>query len=105
MTNSLPKEFQLVNKFKRYSGNPIIRPQGDLAADRIFNPAAIVHDGKVALLCRCRNYADKPKGYNRAVSSLTWAWSDNGTDFKLDEKPFVKANKDSPYGGGFENLA
>ena len=99
----LPDEFKWVNSFKRYEGNPIIRPQGEYAADQIFNPAAIVHDGKVALLCRCINYADKPKGYNWGVSSLTWAWSDNGTDFVLDDEPFIKADKDSEYGGGFED--
>ncbi len=103
MSNNLPKEFSWVNKLKRYSGNPILRPQGELAADQIFNPAAIVKGDKVALLCRCINYADKPKGYNWAVSCLTWAWSDNGTDFKLDEKPFIKVAEDSPYGGGFED--
>ena len=103
MTNVLPQEFSWVNKLKRYSGNPILRPHGELAADQIFNPAAVVANGKVGLLCRCINYADKPKGYNWAVSCLTWAWSDNGIDFKLDEKPFIKVDEDSPYGGGFED--
>lgn len=101
--NKLPEEFEWVNKLKRYGGNPIIRPHGDIAADQIFNPAAIVHNGKVGLLCRCINYDNKPRGYNWSVSSLTWAWSDNGTDFKLDEKPFIKADENSPYGGGFED--
>ncbi len=101
--NQLPKEFKWVNNFKRYKGNPILRPQGELAADQIFNPAAIVHNDKVGLLCRCINYNDKPKKYNWSVSSLVWAWSDNGTDFVLDKEPFLKADENSVYGGGFED--
>ncbi len=57
----LPEEFQWVNKLKKYEGNPIIRPQGRIAADNIFNPAAAVHNGKVHLLCSAVNPNDTPK--------------------------------------------
>ena len=59
MENSLPKSFEWVNNFKRYEGNPIIRPSGDWAADLIFNPAAIVKDDTVMLLCRGVNLSHK----------------------------------------------
>lgn len=99
----LPDEFTFVNRFVKYSGNPIIRPQGELAKDQIFSPAATVCDGKVALLCRCINYDDKPKKSNWSVSSLVWAWSSDGVNFTLDEKPFLKPDINSVYGGGFED--
>lgn len=99
----LPDEFKWINSLKRYEGNPIIRPQGNLAADQIFNPAAIVYNGEVRLLCRCINYDDKPKRKHWAVSSLVWAKSSNGTDFILDDKPFLKSDENSVYGGGFED--
>lgn len=99
----LPDEFKWVNSLKKYSGNPIIRPHGELAADQIFNPAAIVHNNKVGLLCRCINYDNKPKKHNWSVSSLVWAWSDNGTDFVLDDVAFLKGDPNGIYGGGFED--
>ena len=33
----LPKEFQWVNRLKKYDGNPILRPQGEIAKDNIEN--------------------------------------------------------------------
>lgn len=99
----LPKEFKWVNSLKRYSGNPIIRPQGKLATDQIFSPAAVVCDDKVGLLCRCINYDIEPQKRNWSVSSLVWAWSDNGTDFTLDEQPFLLPDENSVYSGGYEN--
>jgi predicted GH43/DUF377 family glycosyl hydrolase len=106
---TLPEEFSWINKLKKYEGNPIIRPHGKLAADLIFNPAAVVHEGRVGLLCRCVNFEDKPMPEpdgtinNWSVSSLVWAWSDDGINFILDQEPFLKPDKDSPYRGGFED--
>lgn len=99
---NLPKSFDWINHLKKYDGNPILRPQGEYAADCIFNPAAIAKDGKVYMLCRCINFADKLEGRNNwSKSSLVWATSDNGTDFTLDTEPFLCA--DDEYAGGFED--
>ncbi len=103
MNKTLPQEFNWVNNLKRYSGNPILRPQGDIAADQIFNPAAITYNGGVALLCRCINYDVTPRKGNWSVSSLVWAWSENGIDFTLDKEPFIKGDPNGVYGGGFED--
>lgn len=104
MTNQLPESLSWVNRFKKYSGNPILRPQGDgCAADAIFNPAAIVHDGKVKLLCRAINMARPRPKDNWSVSSLVWAESDDGFHFKLADRPAFDPDENSPYQGGFED--
>ncbi|MGN0852661.1 MAG: hypothetical protein ACI4Q3_04710 [Kiritimatiellia bacterium] len=106
---TLPEEFGWVGKFRKYEGNPIIRPQGKWAADLIFNPAAIVKDGRVGLLCRAVNLEEQPAGREWSVSCLIWAWSDDGYDFTLDEKPFLHPTAawpmpgKCPYPGGFED--
>ena len=99
----LPEEFQWVYKLKKYEGNPIIRPHGDVAADNIFNPAAAVHNGKVHLLCRAVNLNDKPENQNWSVSTFVWAHSDDGINFELEDKPFLKPDENSPYKGGFQD--
>lgn len=106
---SLPPEFAWAGRFKKYAGNPIIRPQGEWASDLIFNPTAVVKDGRVGLLCRAVNLKERPKDRCWSVSSLIWAWSDDGYHFTLDEKPFLhptaawpKAGP-CPYLGGFED--
>ena len=105
----LPKEFKWVEKLKKYEGNPIIRPHGDVAADMIFNPASVVHNNRVGLLCRAINFNDIPRsdpctgGKNWSVSSLVWGWSDDGINFTLDDKPFLKPDENSKYPGGFED--
>ena len=49
----LPPRLAWIEHLKKSACNPVIRPQGaGPAADAIFNPAAIVHDGRVGLLCR-----------------------------------------------------
>lgn len=101
--NKLPEEFLWVNKLKRYNKNPIIRPQGKLAADLVFNPAAVVWENRVGLLCRCVNFEDKGADGNWSVSSLVWAWSDDGVNFTLDEEPFLKPDENCVYKGGFED--
>lgn len=99
----LPEEFEWVNHLKKYEGNPIIRPHGSVASDHIFNPAAAVHNGKVHLLCRAVNLNDKPENQNWSVSSFVWAHSDDGINFELEDKPFLKPDENSPYKGGFQD--
>lgn len=101
MNNKLPKSFEWINRLKKYEGNPIIRPHGKWAADLIFNPAAIVKDDMVWLLCRCVNLADERRGINWSVSSLVWAKSDDGINFALDDEPFLYPDENCKYNGGY----
>jgi len=109
VSTNLPPEFAWAGRFEKFAGNPIIRPQGKWAADMIFNPAAIVKDGRVGLLCRAVNLEERPADPCWSVSSLIWAWSDDGVNFTLDEKPFLHPKaawpkgRDCPYPGGFED--
>ena len=100
---TLPEEFRWVERFVKYPGNPILRPQGEWAADLIFNPAAIVKDGRVGLLCRGVNLKERAKAPCWSVSSLIWAWSDDGINFTLDKRPLLHPDAKSPYIGGFED--
>ena len=99
----LPKEFQWVYNLKKYEGNPILRPQGEIAKDNIFNPAAAVWKDKVHLICRCVNLNDIPEGGQWSISAFAWAHSDDGIHFEVEDKVFLKPDKDSPYKGGFQD--
>ena len=58
----LPPRLAWIEHLKKSACNPVIRPQGaGPAADAIFNPAAIVHDGRVGLLCRAINFTRQPR--------------------------------------------
>ena len=94
----LPSQLAWVNRLEKSACNPVIRPQGNgPAADAIFNPAAIVHEGRVGLLCRAINFTRKPRdSRNWSVSTLVWAWSDDGFHFELDETPAFDPGPDSP---------
>lgn len=76
----LPSQLAWVNHLEKSACNPVIRPQGTgPAADAIFNPAAIVYEGRIGLLCRAINFTRKPRdSHNWSVSTLVWAWSDDG---------------------------
>ena len=105
LSTQLPSELAWVGKLEKAGCNPIIRPQrGGPAADAVFNPAAIVHNGRVGLLCRAIDFTRKPSGPdNWSVSTLVWAWSDDGFNFVLDDAPAFDPEPDSPYQGGFED--
>lgn len=101
--SKLPKSFEWVERLKKYEGNPIIRPHGKWAADLIFNPAAVVKDDQVWLLCRCINLGEKRRKYAWSNSSLVWAKSDDGVNFVLDDEPFLYADGNSEFVGGYED--
>ena len=103
MQCNLPKSFSFVNNFKKYDGNPILRPHGDIAADCIFNPGAVVHGDEITMLCRCINFSEPVSKDNWSVSTITYAHSSDGLNFKLDTKPFLCSDNDSMYKGGFED--
>lgn len=101
--SAAPVGFEWVDRFVKYEGNPILRPQGEWAADLIFNPAAIVKDGRVGILCRGVNFRHPVTNGCWSVSNLIWAWSDDGFHFTVDAKPFLAPDAKSPYKGGFED--
>lgn len=106
ISNKLPESLGFINRFRKYEGNPILRPHpGTPGADCIFNPgAAVSPDGKtVMMLCRCIDFDERAEGNNWSVSTLTWARSTDGVNFTLDKESFLKPDTESPYKGGFED--
>lgn len=102
--STLPESLSWVNGFKKHPENPILRPWGKgYAADAVFNPAAVVHNNQVWLLCRCINLAQKAPAPCWSVSTLAWARSDDGIHFTMDEEPCFAPTELSPYIGGFED--
>lgn len=102
--STLPPSLDWVNHFEKYEGNPIIRPQGNgYCADAIFNPGAIVYKDRVGLLCRCINMTVPHDEDTWSVSTLGWAWSDDGLHFTMEDAPVIFPEAGSPYRGGFED--
>jgi beta-1,2-mannosidase len=80
-------EFPL-GPFRPYAENPILRPQGDgWESASVYNPAALVKDGKVVLLYRA--HADD------VVSHVGLATSDDGISFERHPEPVLSPTE--PY--------
>lgn len=103
MNSILPKSFSFVNRFVKWEGNPILRPQGEIATDCIFNPGAVSTENEIIMLCRCINFSTPKPAENWSVSTLTFAHSKDGLNFKLDDVPFLSPDKNPVYEGGFED--
>jgi beta-1,2-mannosidase len=74
--------------FRPYAGNPIMLPQGDgWESASVYNPAALVKDGQVALLYRA--HADD------IVSHVGLATSDDGIHFDRHPEPVLSPTE--PY--------
>ena len=91
--DKLPEKLSWVEKFYRYSGNPILRPQGKgYAADLIFNPGAVLYDDTVMMLCRGVDFSRQPKSReNWGISSFGWAL------FSLDNPAELIARSSEPF--------
>lgn len=82
-----PATFPL-GPFTPYAGNPVLRPQGDSwESANVYNAAAVVVDGRVALLYRA-HAAD-------LVSHVGLAWSDDGFTFERLPEPVLSPSE--PY--------
>ncbi len=80
-------EFPL-GPFRPHEGNPILKPQGDgWESASVYNPAAVVKDGKVVLLYRA--HADD------IVSHVGLATSDDGLNFDRHPEPVLSPTE--PY--------
>jgi beta-1,2-mannosidase len=67
--------------------NPVLRPgRHDWESTNVYNPAAIVVDGRIALLYRA--HADD------IVSALGLAWSDDGLTFETEPEPVMVPEHD-----------
>lgn len=107
-----------VNKFYKPKQNPVLRPDSSLTfidpikkekvswqkAD-VFNPSAIVKDGKIFVLYRCE---DNPAaGYSERTSRIGLAESTDGIHFKKYPKPVLFPTNDKfkelDYPGGCED--
>ncbi|MGH3588447.1 MAG: glycoside hydrolase family 130 protein [Pseudonocardia sp.] len=73
--------------FTPWAQNPVLRPgRHHWESANVYNPAAIVVDGRVALLYRA--HADD------IVSSLGLAWSDDGYSFETEPDPVLVPEHD-----------
>ena len=86
MTTHPHAEFPL-GPFTPYAENPILSPQGDgWESGSVYNPAAVVKDGKVVLLYRA--HADD------IVSHVGLATSDDGIHFERHPEPVLSPTED-----------
>jgi predicted GH43/DUF377 family glycosyl hydrolase len=82
-----PAQFPL-GPFRPHEGNPILRPRGDAwESASVYNPAAVVEDGRVVLLYRA--HADD------IVSHVGLATSDDGIHFDREPEPVLSPSE--PY--------
>ncbi len=88
--------------FVRWEGNPIMAPQGDSwEAKDVFNPAAVVRDGRVHLLYRAEDFSGA--GQWNGTSRIGLATSDDGLHFVRAAKPIVEPSEDYELPGGCED--
>ena len=85
----LAREQKAHNLFKRYPGNPILKPDDwPYPTNAVFNPAAAKVDSDTLLLIRVEDM--------RGFSHLTVARSSDGlTNWKIDSEPTLYANQSS----------
>ncbi len=68
--------------FKRYAKNPILtREDVPYACNTVFNAAAVKFNNRYLLLLRIEDLSGK--------SHLTKAWSDDGYQFEVEDKPWI----------------
>ncbi len=80
-------EFPL-GPFTPHTENPILRPQGETwESSNVYNPAAIVKDGKVVLLYRAHA--------SDIISHVGLATSDDGIHFERHPEPVLSPSE--PY--------
>lgn len=78
-----------IMKLERLTDKPILlpNPKNDWEKSAVFNAAAIYSEGKVHLFYRATNIPPTPD--YQYVSSIGYAVSDNGIDFKRFDKPLL----------------
>ena len=75
--------------FVRWEGNPIMAPQGDSwEAKDVFNPAAIVREGRVHLLYRAEDFSGADSGTARV--ELGWLRAKTGCTLRAMPSPLCR---------------
>jgi beta-1,2-mannosidase len=88
--------------FVKYSGNPILASQGESwEAKDVFNPAAVVKDGKVYLLYRAEDRTG-PGQWN-GTSRIGLAVSEDGIHFERYPEPVLVPTEPYEWPGGCED--
>lgn len=82
--------------WKRVSNDPIITPQGDgWESAGAFNPAVVVHDGRIVMLYRAQD--------RNGTSRLGYATSADGIRFTRRPEPVLSPETDYERDGGIED--
>ena len=88
--------------FEKFSGNPIMGPQGDTwEAKDLFNPTAIVHGDQVYLFYRAEDHSGEGKW--NGTSRVGLATSRDGYHFERLPEPVIDATEDYELPGGVED--
>ncbi|ADU51644.1 glycosidase related protein [Thermaerobacter marianensis DSM 12885] len=92
----------LLGPFVKHPGNPILAPQGSTwEAKDVFNPAAVVKDGRVYLLYRAEDHTG-PGQWN-GTSRIGLAVSDDGIHFQRYPDPVLEPTEPYEWPGGCED--
>jgi predicted GH43/DUF377 family glycosyl hydrolase len=90
------KDRPALDSWSRLSNDPIISPKGDgWESAGTFNPAVIVHDGKVVMLYRAQD--------RNGTSRLGYAESNDGIHFERFPEPVFSPEADYEKDGGVED--
>ncbi|MGH3088497.1 MAG: glycoside hydrolase family 130 protein [Rubrobacteraceae bacterium] len=88
--------------FEKYFGNPILSPRGDGWEEKdLFNPAAVVRDGKVFLLYRAEDASGE--GEWHGTSRVGLAASEDGFAFERRPEPILYPTEPYEKPGGCED--
>ena len=94
-----------IGPFKRYEGNPIMKPQGKFGtweSQNAYNPAVIVRDNRFLMLYRGEN--SDTTLFKHYRSQIGFAESEDGIDWKrYPNNPVLKAEFDYELPGGLED--
>lgn len=90
------------NEITRVSENPILSPSSMAWESKdLFNPTSIEVDGKIALLYRAEDSTGI--GIWNGTSRIGIAWSEDGVNFKKEDKPVLEPSEPYELPGGCED--
>src|SRR6266478_8603224 len=89
-------KIQTLGSWRRVSSHPVITPHGDSwESAGTFNPAVIIHQGKIVMLYRAQD--------KNGTSRLGYAESLDGIHFTRHSEPVLSPEKDYEKDGGVED--
>lgn len=88
--------------FEKHGENPILAPRGQSwEAKDVFNPAAVVRDGKIHLLYRAEDFSGE--GRWNGTSRIGLAVSEDGVNFERHPEPVLVPTESYEEPGGCED--